>query len=71
MQNIGKNLKEIREQYNIRMKEIERNTGISTANISRWKNNKVIPSIEHCIILADFYGITIDELIGHEVKKNW
>jgi transcriptional regulator with XRE-family HTH domain len=45
-------------------------TGIKQQNISRWENNKAIPSIENCEILADFYGITIDELIGRDEIKN-
>lgn len=29
-----------------------------------------MPSIEFCIRLADFYGISIDELIGREIKNS-
>ena len=44
-------------------------TGISQENISRWEANKVIPNVDFCVQLADFYGISVDDLIGHEVGK--
>lgn len=64
MKNYGFELKQQRIIYNLSQTQLSKATGISQQNISRWESNKVIPSIEHCEILANFYGITIDELIG-------
>ena len=41
-------------------------TGLSQAAISRWEDDLRIPNIENCLILAQFYGISLDELIGRE-----
>lgn len=49
---------------------IEKATGISNANLSRWENNQTIPNIDFCIQLAQFYGITIDELVGLSDAQN-
>ena len=67
----GKELKNQRESHNLSQEELAKRTKITQAAISYWENNKRIPNIIECVTLADFYGITIDELIGHEVKKNW
>lgn len=64
MRDYGKILREQRIARGKTLKEIEAATGINNANISRWENGKVIPSIYFCELLADFYGITVDELIG-------
>lgn len=64
MREYGQELQQQRIIYGISQSELSRKTGIKQANISRWENNQAIPSIEHCEMLADFYGITIDELIG-------
>lgn len=64
MRNYGNELKTQRLLANLSQNDLAAETGIKQANISRWECNKVIPSIEHCEILADYYGITIDELIG-------
>ena len=42
--------------------------GTSQQNISRWENDKVEPSITFCILLADFYEITLDELVGRDTS---
>lgn len=64
-------IKEWRETKNLSQEELAAKTDISQSAISHWENGKRKPNIEQCILLADFYGISIDELIGHEVKKNW
>ncbi len=32
--------------------------------ISWWEAGKGLPNIDFCVILADFYKITLDELVG-------
>ncbi|MDE5549470.1 MAG: helix-turn-helix domain-containing protein [Clostridia bacterium] len=69
MKNYGELLKEIRLERGKTLKDIERETGISNSNLSRWENNKVVPSILYCEILADYYGISLDELVGRDLNK--
>ena len=67
----GTNLKMMREQNKISQFELAKMIGTSHQNISRWERNLVLPNIDFCVKLADFYGISVDELIGHTPKKNW
>ncbi len=69
MRNYGEILKEQRLARGLTLKEVEKGTGINNGNLSRWECGKVLPSIYFCEILADFYGITVDELIGREIVK--
>ena len=69
MINYGEELKLQRLKNNKTLKQVEQDTGISNANLSRWECGKVMPSINFCVILADYYGITLDELIGRDVNK--
>ncbi|MBD5086971.1 MAG: helix-turn-helix transcriptional regulator, partial [Clostridiales bacterium] len=64
MKNYGEFLREIRIERGKTLKDIERATGISNSNLSRWENNKVVPSIFYCEQLADYYGISLDDLVG-------
>ena len=68
MKNYGSILKEIRISQNKTLIEVEQATGISNANLSRWESGKVVPSIAFCEQLADYYGITLDELVGRNIK---
>ena len=69
MRDYGKELKYQREINHYSQSEVAKLTGIKQQNISRWENNQAVPSIEHCEILADFYHISIDELIGRDFAE--
>ena len=64
MKNYGEELKYQRTIRNKTLEQVEKDTGISNANLSRWERGKVLPNVNFCVILADYYGITVDELIG-------
>ena len=65
----GKELKNHRLANNLSLLDLERATGISNQNLSRWERDIVSPSMDYCIILANFYKISLDELVGRENFK--
>ena len=66
MLNYGESLKYYRERNRLSLSALAEKIGTSRQNLSRWEKNEVLPSIDFCVKLADFYGISIDELIGRE-----
>ena len=64
--NYGEALKYHREQANLSQRQLAKEIGISQGNISRWESGEILPNIDFCVKLADFYGITVDELIGRK-----
>lgn len=71
MENYGNSLKYQRELNGYTQSALAKATGLKQQMISWWEAGNGLPNIHFCVILADFYGITVDELIGHEVKKNF
>ena len=69
MKTIGDFLRQQRELAGLTQGELARQTGITQAAISRWEDNLRVPNIETCIKLADFYGISLDELVGRDYKE--
>lgn len=67
--NYGDVLKEHRIASGKTLMQVEKDTGISNANLSRWENNKILPNIDFCVRLADYYEITLDELVGRDYKE--
>ncbi len=67
--NYGEALKDQRKNAGLSQKELSKATGIPQQTISWSETNQGIPSIDFCVQLADFYGISVDELIGHEISK--
>ena len=66
--NISEELKFHRQKANLSQEALAKLINTSQQNISRWEKGEVEPSISFCVALADYYGITIDELIGRTVK---
>ena len=62
----GKEIKAARKQFNYTQNQVAKATGIPQNTISWIELDKGIPNIQHCVLLADFYGITVDELIGRD-----
>ena len=60
---IGSALRRQREVAGISQSRLAKETGIKQQTISRWESNMHTPDIEHCIILAKYYGITLEELL--------
>ena len=65
----GKEIKETRKANNFTQIEVSKGTGLPQNTISWIESDKGIPNIQQCALLADFYGITIDELIGRDYEK--
>ena len=62
--NYGKIFKELRIEKGLSQRDLAKETGISQQAISFWEQDKRTPNMDDCIILADFYGISLDELVG-------
>ena len=64
MKNYGTEIKNHRETLGISQLELAKKTGISHQNISRWESGKALPNIDFCVKLADFFGVSLDDLVG-------
>lgn len=61
-------LKELREESGLSLKEMSKklNGKVSAAAIGRWEQGTRIPKMDGLIALADFFGVSIDYLVGRE-----
>lgn len=66
MLNYGKALKAMREEKGYSQTALAQATGLKQQMISWWEAGKGLPNIDFCVILADFYKVTLDELVGRE-----
>ena len=61
--NIGKNIVDLRKQKGISQKEITKICNTSLTSVSHWENGIDVPDLDTLILLADYFNITLDELI--------
>ena len=59
-------LKELRKEKNLLQKDVASAVNHSITCISDWERGKREPSIDDLIRLADFFGVSIDYLVGRE-----
>lgn len=57
------------EEYKITAYRLSKETGITQATLSRWKTGKTEPSIETLQIIADYFNVSVDYLLGQEKKE--
>jgi transcriptional regulator with XRE-family HTH domain len=62
--NIGENIKILRKRKNITQEELAEYLGISFQSVSKWERGEGFPDITMLPDLADFFNISIDDLIG-------
>ena len=66
----GKEIKQQRKSLGHTQSQVAEATGIPQNTLSWIEADKGIPNIQHCVLLADFYGVTLDELVGRDFNKN-
>ena len=59
-------IQELRQERNLSQRELAAATGIKQANISRWETGTVVPNVLDMWVLAEFFGVSIDYLVGKE-----
>lgn len=69
MHSLGENLKKLRKDEHLTQQQVADNLNIGRVNYTRYETGAVRPDYETIIALADFYGVTIDELFGRENIK--
>lgn len=61
-----KRLKDLRIERNLTQEKLAHHFGLTYSNIGEWERGRSEPSIEMIIKLADFFGCTVDYLLGRE-----
>lgn len=57
-------LREIREAEGLSAYRVCKTLGIAESQMSEWELGKTVPNLKSLIRLADFYHVTLDEIVG-------
>lgn len=66
---IGSRIKELRNERGMTQEQLAKSVGISSQAISKWENNIALPDITLVPILAQIFGVTIDDLFAYNRKE--
>ena len=69
--NFSNNLIKLRKANNLTQLALAEKLNYSDKAISKWEVGSVIPDVETMTQIADFFGITVNDLIYSETKKKY
>jgi transcriptional regulator with XRE-family HTH domain len=66
----SKKIKKAREDTGLTQRDVAAETNIHPSTIAKYENAKLEPDLEKLGILADFYGVSVDWLLGTAGTNN-
>lgn len=66
---ISQNLIDLRKSKNLKQSELSEAIGYSDKTISRWENGTSVPDISTLVKLADFYDVSLEDLINEKAVE--
>ncbi|OPJ61202.1 helix-turn-helix domain-containing protein [Clostridium oryzae] len=67
---IGENLRKLRIKNELTQEKLAEVFGVSPQAISRWENNSTYPDVTMLPGIANYYNVSIDELMGMDEIRN-
>ena len=67
---IGENIKRLRINKNITQEKLANHLRITYQTISKWERDEGYPDITMLIPIANYFEVTVDELLGTDAAKN-
>lgn len=67
---IGKKLAELRKARAITQEKLANRLGVSRQAVQKWENDSAMPDIAKLIMISELFGVTIEELLGIDIKDS-
>ena len=67
--NIGENIKRLRMKKQITQEQLAVAMGVSSAAVSKWERENTLPDVSLLPLLANYFGVSIDELMGYDAAR--
>lgn len=64
-------LKQLREERGISQAAVGKALGVSRYAVYTYEKEKAAPTLEGLVILADYFDVTVDYLLGRSDKPHW
>ena len=64
------NLIQLRKMKSLTQEDIAEKLGVSRQAVAKWENGETIPDLDKCRILADMFGVSLDDLANYEPSDN-
>jgi len=70
MNSYGQRISHLRESMNLTQTELARRLGITRASLSHYETGRRVPDFETISKMADFFGVSVDYIIGRTERPD-
>lgn len=62
---LSDNLYALRKRGKLTQEQVAAQVGVSRQTLSKWETGESVPDIGNCMTLADFYDVSLDDLVRY------
>ena len=66
----SENLTQLRKLNDMTQEDLAEKVGVTRQSIAKWESGDSVPDLERCKVLADVFGVTIDDLANFDPEEN-
>ncbi|MBR9689135.1 MULTISPECIES: helix-turn-helix transcriptional regulator [Bacillus] len=67
---VGQNIQRLRKAYGLTQEQLSEKTRITRGQLKNWETDRYEPDLGSLKILASFFNVTTDTLLGFENEQN-
>lgn len=64
------NLIHLRKMRKMTQEDLAEQVGVTRQAIAKWESGETIPDLEKCRLLAEVFGVSLDDLANYESEQN-
>ena len=64
------NIIHLRKMRKMTQEDLAEQVGVTRQAIAKWESGETIPDLEKCRLLADTFGVSLDDLANYEPEEN-
>ncbi len=64
------NLANLRKLKNMTQEAVAEGVGVSRQAVAKWEAGETIPDLDKCRLLAELFGVSLDDLANYEPDEN-
>ena len=66
----NENIVRLRKLMQMTQEDIAEAVGVSRQAVAKWESGETIPDLEKCKLLAELFGVSLDDLANYEPEDN-
>ena len=64
------NLIHLRKIRQLTQEDVADKIGVTRQSVAKWESGETVPDLEKCRLLAELFGVSLDDLANYEPDKN-